>query len=115
MPSSLRTSVFCFLPLPLGLQHPVHAAVLAVILLLSKTICAVLDNIFASAHATTVSDRFLYHPVPPSLTSSFIPRDLIEARIILKRTLDSWFGGSNGIADRFVPCPQNDILAQSGL
>lgn len=97
-PFSLRTSVYCFLALPLGLQNPVHAAVLAVILLVSKTVCAVLDNIFASAHATAVGDRLLYHPVPPSLSSSAPLRDLIEARIILRRTLDFWFGGSNGIA-----------------
>lgn len=78
---------FCFLLLPPGLQNPVNAAVLAVILLLSKTVCAILDNVFASAHATTVGDRLLYHPVQPSLSSSSTLRDLIEARIIVKRTL----------------------------
>ncbi len=56
-------SDFCFFRLSPGLQNPIHAAVFAVILLLTKAVGPILDDICASAHSTTVGDRFLYHAI----------------------------------------------------
>ena len=46
-----------------GPQNPIHATVFAVILLLTKEVGPILDDICASAHSTTVGDRFLYHAI----------------------------------------------------
>lgn len=49
------------------LQNPVHATDFAVILLLTEEVGPTLDGICASAHSTTVGDRFLYHAAVLSL------------------------------------------------
>ena len=56
-----------------GLQNPIHATVFAVILLLTKAVATILDDIGASAYSTTAGDRFLY---PATILSSVTIRPL---------------------------------------
>lgn len=50
--------------IPSGIQHPVHPTFFAVVLLLPKTVGAVLDYVCAATRTTFVSDDFPNHAMP---------------------------------------------------
>jgi hypothetical protein len=61
-------SAFAFFGFSFRFKHAMRSAVFAVILLLSQPIGAILDNVCAPAHSTTVGNNLLYHAYYPTIT-----------------------------------------------